>query len=162
MGDTAPRKARSRATTEFHDIPAEECPDLVYFSSVSNNTHRFIEKLDRPAIRIPLRPRVDGMIRVHRPYVLIVPTYGGGVQEGAIPKQVTTFLNDPTNRSYIRGVITSGNTNFGEYYCLAGPIIAKKCKIPELYRFELLGTDLDVEKVNQGLKEFWANNQETL
>lgn len=56
---------------------------LVYFSSVSENTHRFVQKLARQvkpgeralsAIRIPLR----GDIEVDTPYVLIVPTYGGG------------------------------------------------------------------------------------
>ena len=30
-----------------------DSPDLVYFSSVSENTKRFVERLDRPAVRIP-------------------------------------------------------------------------------------------------------------
>lgn len=66
------------------------------------------------------------------------------------------FLNIPENRALIRGVITSGNTNFGEHYCIAGPVISRKCGVPELYRFELLGTDEDVEKVRNGLDAFWA------
>ncbi|MFT3887949.1 MAG: class Ib ribonucleoside-diphosphate reductase assembly flavoprotein NrdI [Arachnia sp.] len=105
-----------------------ESPDLVFFSSVSENTRRFIERLGRPAVRIPLRPRRDGMIRVCRPFVLVVPTYGGGERSGAVPKQVIAFLNDPPNRALIRGVITAGNTNFGEHYCLAGPVISAKCR----------------------------------
>jgi protein involved in ribonucleotide reduction len=137
------------------EFTPEESPDLVYFSSVSENTHRFIERLDRPAVRIPLRPRVSGQIRVSNPFVLVLPTYGSGARAGAVPKQVVRFLNDPTNRGLIRGVITAGNTNFGEDYCLAGPIISHKCRVPELYRFELLGTDRDVEQVNSGLLEFW-------
>ena len=72
-----------------------------------------------------------------------------------------TFLNDPANRALIRGVITAGNTNFGEHYCIAGPIISAKCKVPELYRFELLGTNRDVARVKAGLDEFWAR-QNTL
>lgn len=72
-----------------------------------------------------------------------------------MPKQVVTFLNDPVNRSLLRGVITAGNTNFGEHYCLAGSVISAKCKIPEMYRFELLGTQRDVEQVNNGLTRFW-------
>lgn len=139
-----------------HELSVEESTDLVYFSSASENTRRFIEKLHRPATRIPLRPRVEGMIRVARPFVLITPSYGGGSLAGAVPKQVGAFLNDPVNRSLMRGVITSGNTNFGEHFCIAGPLIAKKCKVPELYRFELLGTARDVERVNAGLDEFWA------
>ena len=113
-----------------------DSPDLVYFSSVSENTKRFVERLDRPAVRIPLRPKKTGMIQVSHPYVLIVPTYGGGSLKRAVPKQVIDFLNDPINRSFIRGVITSGNTNFGSAYCVAGRIISAKCHVPELYHFE--------------------------
>lgn len=147
-------------TLTFHDLAPEQSPDLVYFSSVSENTHRFVEKLERPAVRIPLHPRREGMIRVAKPYVLILPTYGGGVGASAVPKQVIHFLNDPTNRSLIRGVIASGNTNFGEYYCIAGPIIAQKCNVPVLYNFELLGTTRDVLIVREGLEQFW-NTQTT-
>ena len=37
-------------------LTATEAPLLVYFSSVSGNTARFIEKLGMPARRIPLLP----------------------------------------------------------------------------------------------------------
>ncbi|AZT92705.1 class Ib ribonucleoside-diphosphate reductase assembly flavoprotein NrdI [Brevibacterium sp. S22] len=153
-----PRPQRTYPIRELHE---GESPDLVYFSSVSENTRRFVDKLDRPAVRIPLRPRLEGMIRVARPFVLVVPTYGGGEQAGAVPKQVIAFLNDSANRAFIRGVITAGNTNFGEHYCLAGPIISSKCQVPELYRFELLGTQRDIDTVNTGLSRFWdqANNE---
>lgn len=130
--------------------------DLIYFSSVSENTKRFVERLDRPGARIPLRPRLDGTLRANRPFVLVTPTYGGGAVKGAVPKQVKTFLNDPVNRSLLRGVIVAGNTNFGDAYCLAGRIISAKCGVPELYRFELLGTARDIEQVNTGLKHFWT------
>ncbi|WP_030211265.1 class Ib ribonucleoside-diphosphate reductase assembly flavoprotein NrdI [Streptomyces bikiniensis] len=129
---------------------------LVYFSSVSENTKRFVEKLDLPATRIPLHPHRDDMPRAAGPYVLIVPTYGGGEHAGAVPKQVIRFLNDPDNRALLRGVIASGNTNFGADYCLAGRVISAKCGVPELYRFELLGTDRDVRAVKEGLQRFWT------
>jgi protein involved in ribonucleotide reduction len=145
-----------RPADSVREIPPEHCPDLVYFSSASENTRRFVERLERPATRIPLRPRLEGRIRVSRPYVLVVPTYGGGERAGAVPKQVGAFLNDPANRGLLRGVIAAGNTNFGEHYCLAGPIIAAKCRVPELYRFELLGTRRDIDRVEAGLDRFWA------
>lgn len=136
--------------------PAESSPRIVYFSSASENTRRFVEKLGLPALRIPLR-RKDTPLHVHAPYVLITPTYGGGEPSKAVPRQVITFLNNPDNRRWIRGVITSGNTNFGTAYCCAGPTIAAKCQVPELYRFELLGTARDVERVREGLDAFWKN-----
>ena len=54
---------------------------LVYFSSVSENTLRFVEKLELPATRIPLRERIE----VDEPYVLVLPTYGGGHANGPDP-----------------------------------------------------------------------------
>ncbi|WP_347755446.1 class Ib ribonucleoside-diphosphate reductase assembly flavoprotein NrdI [Agrococcus sp. ProA11] len=128
--------------------------DLVYFSSVSGNTARFVEKLDRPAARIPLYPK-DPPLKQREPYVLIVPTYGSGNGEGAVPKQVIRFLNDEENRKHLRGVIAAGNTNFGAGYGLAGDIIARKCGVPHLYRFELFGTADDVRVVNEGLEALW-------
>ncbi|MGV9183760.1 class Ib ribonucleoside-diphosphate reductase assembly flavoprotein NrdI [Arcanobacterium canis] len=128
---------------------------VVYFSSVTNNTARFVEKLGVDAQRIPLR-RSDPFLRVTEPYVLIVPTYGGGNHAGAVPKQVIKFLNDPENRALIRGVISAGNTNFGKAYCIAGDIISRKTHVPHMYRFELLGTPADVEKVKEGLEKFWT------
>ncbi|WP_124054525.1 class Ib ribonucleoside-diphosphate reductase assembly flavoprotein NrdI [Arcanobacterium ihumii] len=129
--------------------------NIVYFSSTTNNTKRFVEKLGFPAKRIPLHPR-DEFLHVEEDYVLVVPTYGGGNERGAVPKQVIKFLNDEKNRSFIRGVISGGNTNFGKAYCLAGDIISAKTHVPHMYRFELLGTPLDVQKVREGLEEFWT------
>jgi protein involved in ribonucleotide reduction len=129
-------------------------PTLVYFSSVSNNTHRFVEKTELPARRIPLRP-TEEFLRVDEPYVLVVPTYGGGNEGGAVPRQVVKFLNDEGNRSLIRGVIAAGNTNFGKAYCIAGDIVAAKCGVPYLYAFELMGTREDVERVRTGWERMW-------
>lgn len=148
--------ARADPGPPLETLWPEGTPDLVLFSSTSQNTLRFVDRLDRSAARIPLRPRIESRLRATQPFVLIVPTYGGGARSGAVPKQVAGFLNDPNNRNLLRGVITAGNTNFGEHYCLAGPVIAAKCRVPELYRFELLGTDRDVERVNDGLARFWA------
>jgi protein involved in ribonucleotide reduction len=132
--------------------------NLVYFSSVSGNTERFIGKLGRPAARIPLYAR-DEALRVDEPYVLVVPTYGGGDGHGAVPKQVIRFLNDPHNRELIRGVISAGNTNFGTAFGLAGDVIAAKCHVPHLYRFEVFGTPDDVRAVDDGLDAFWRTQQ---
>jgi protein involved in ribonucleotide reduction len=128
---------------------------LIYFSSASENTRRFVEKLGRDVARIPLYQREAELVSTE-PFVLVVPTYGGTGGEGSVPKQVIRFLNNPQNRKLIRGVIGAGNTNFGDNFCMAGDIIAFKCQIPHLYRFELMGTPDDVRLVNQGLDKFWT------
>lgn len=134
---------------------------VVFFSSASENTARFITHchLEHEGInvyRIPLHRR-DGALNIREPYILVVPTYGGGTPEKAIPTQVRLFLNDRDNRAGIRGVIASGNTNFGEAFCMAGDLVSQKCKVPFLYYFELMGTKEDEEKVRKGVPEFFDN-----
>lgn len=94
-------------------------------------------------------------MKADAPYILILPSYGGGSTRRAVPRQVIRFLNDPLNRFLLRSVIGAGNRNFGAAFCLAGDIIAKKCQVPLLYRFELLGTAEDVTQVRKGVTEFW-------
>lgn len=132
---------------------------IVYFSSTTENTHHFVHKLGLPSARIPIK-KTDGPLTVTKPYVLICPTYGGGVsihggQPRPVPIQVIRFLNDPANRALIRGVISGGNTNFGADYGTAGDLISHKCHVPHLYRFELMGNDKDVTTVRNGLIEFF-------
>lgn len=128
---------------------------LVYFSSASGNTARFVAALGLSAARIPIRP-ADQMPAPALPYVLICPTFADGMGRGAVPKQVIAFLNDPARRALIRGVIAGGNRNFGETYALAGKVIAAKCAIRVLYSFELAGTETDVTRVRAGLDRFWG------
>src|SRR6201982_722015 len=133
--------------------------NLVYFSSVSENTHRFVQKLGAPATRIPLHGRIE----VDQPYVLILPTYGGGratpdINDGGyVPQKVLALLNNATTRSLIRGVIAAGNNNFGAEFAYAGNVVSRKCGVPYLYRFELMGTPDDVEAVRMGLADFWKD-----
>lgn len=119
---------------------------LVYFSSVTNNTTRFVEKVGVQATRIPIKgdtPIMDA------PYILITPTYGSSETNPSrsIPPQVRTFLNIKQNRENLCGVISSGNINFGEDYCKAGKVISAKARVPHLYMFELMGTEDDVKNV---------------
>ncbi|MDK7179984.1 class Ib ribonucleoside-diphosphate reductase assembly flavoprotein NrdI [Corynebacterium riegelii] len=128
---------------------------LVYFSSTTENTKRFVEKVGLPARRIPLH-RNDEPLVVNEPYILVCPTYGGGVSlthenSRPVPPQVIRFLNNQHNRSFIRGVIAGGNSNFGKDFCRAGDVISAKCKVPFLYRFELMGAPEDVTRVRSQL-----------
>ncbi len=128
--------------------------EIAYFSNVSENTKRFVEKLGIPNSRIPVKT-TDQPLLMTKPFLLVVPTYGGGEDESSVPKQVIRFLNNPENRKLIKGVIASGNTNFGESYCRAGEIVSMKCQVPLLHRFELLGTAYDVEVVQEKMELFW-------
>lgn len=125
---------------------------LVYFSNYSENTKRFVEKLTDAGIRIPVKPSGARDITMGVEYVLVVPTYGGGNESPAIPKSVKVFLNNPENRSLLRGVIGTGNTNFGEHYCKAADMISAKTGVPVIAKVEILGTPEDVLKVKERLE----------
>jgi protein involved in ribonucleotide reduction len=125
--------------------------DIVYFSNYSGNTKRFVEKLnEHNAIRIPI-DWDSSNITLDQPYVLLVPTYGGGEGRAAIPRQVRSFLNIKENRKLLRGVVGFGNTNFGEHFCKAADLISAKTGVPVIARVEIFGTDDDVNKVKERL-----------
>lgn len=122
---------------------------VVYYSTKSENTHRFVEKLDLPTHRLPLKPGNPPVIDF--PYVLIFPSYGGGYKEGAIPGPVKEFLNIPENRALLRGVVATGNTNFGWAFCIGGHMVANKCKVPLLKEIEIMGMPGDAEFVKKAI-----------
>lgn len=132
-------------------------PFIVYFSSVSANTHKFILKTGIKSLRLPLKTSAPTPV-LDRPYVLCIPSYGRPGGAGSVPPQAVKFLNQPANRALLRGVIGSGNTNFGPLFCVAAEKVAAKCQVPLLYKFELMGTAEDVSKVQQGMEEFWTQN----
>ncbi len=130
--------------------------DIVYFSNYSGNTKRFVEKLSvgyNDPIRIPISWDSDNPIIVTNRFVLFVPTYGGGSEKSAIPRQVRHFLNIPENRDLLQGIIGFGNTNFGEHYCKAAEMISRKTGVPIIARVEIFGTSEDVQRVQERLEK---------
>lgn len=135
--------------------------EIVYFSNYSGNTKRFVEKLGLTSHQIPIKWNADEPLLVDSEYVLVVPTYGAGRDTYAVPLSVIKFLNIPENRTNAVAVIGTGNTNFGEHYCLAAEIISDKLGIPLLYRVEVLGTPDDVEQVTERIQKLWNKNTVT-
>lgn len=125
---------------------------IVYFSHKSENTKRFVEKLDPDAFRLPIKWDADNPFLFEEEYVLVLPTYGGGSDGHAIPKSVREFLNIKSNRDNLRGVIGTGNTNFGEHYCKAAEMICEKTGAPLIAKVELLGTEADIRIIKERLR----------
>lgn len=139
---------------------------IVFFSSTTNNTARFVDKLGyEDTVRIPVHINDENMPIMDRPYCLVCPTYGGGARmlntendTRPVPPQVRKFLSKEDNKKHLTAVIASGNMNFGEEFCLSGDVIAKRFGVPYVYRFELMGTEVDVENVRSGLDAFsWTD-----
>lgn len=146
--------AQERESHRLDVTAGEESPLVVYFSSVTRNTDRFIQKLPVRSLRLPLKTS-EPTPQLTEPFVLAVPSYGRPGGAGSVPPQVVKFLNQPVNRQHLMGVIGAGNTNFGSLFCVAAEKVAVKCQVPLLYKFELMGTDQDVEEVTLGLDKFW-------
>ena len=125
--------------------------DVVYFSNYSGNTKRFVERLDGPNINIPIDWNSGSSLTLDKPYVLFVPTYGGGEERTAIPRQVRSFLNIKENRILLQGVIGFGNRNFGEHFCKAADLISAKTGVPVIARVEIFGTEDDVNIIKERL-----------
>ena len=120
-----------------------------------------MEKIDNGnfnTYRIPIDSRDE---RVYPfapdPYILFVPTYGGGSDRSAIPRQVRRFLNVPENRDALRGIVGFGNTNFGEHFCKAANLISQKTGVPIIARVEIFGTQDDVTKVQERMRMLYDN-----
>jgi len=129
-------------------------PLIVYYSSKTGNTDRFVKSLGIRAIRISNSSQ-QALPTISEPYILISPTYANDDGSNAVPKPVIRFLNNIDNRTQLRGVIGAGNRNFGDNFGLAARVIAKKCNVPLLYRFELSGTTTDIINVREGIKKLW-------
>lgn len=139
---------------------------IVYFSSVTENTRKFVDKLGLDnTYRIPIMEDKEKPLIMNTPYCLICPTYGGGAKmlntendTRPVPPQVRKFLSRQENKDNLTAVISSGNINFGQEFCLSGDVISKRFGVPYVYRFELMGTPEDVQRVKRGLKEFtWTD-----
>ena len=74
--DAAQRAHRSEAGKDQATTPDPVTTEsqLIYFSSTSENTSRFVAKLGRESGRIPLYPK-DAPLLAARPFVLVLPTY---------------------------------------------------------------------------------------
>lgn len=116
-----------------------------------------MEKLNGSATRIPIDWDSNNPTTVNSEYVLITPTYGGGSEKASIPRQVRHFLNIEQNRNLLRGVIGTGNTNFGEHYCKAAEMVANKTGVPLIAKVEIFGTNEDVEKIKERLRLLYGN-----
>jgi protein involved in ribonucleotide reduction len=125
---------------------------IVYFSNYSGNTKRLVEKINGTAIRIPIDWDSSNPTVVNNEYVLVLPTYGGGSGQAAVPRQVRSFLSIEQNRNLLRGVIGTGNTNFGEHYCKAAHMVSEKTGVPIIAKVEIFGTDEDVNKIKERLE----------
>lgn len=110
---------------------------IAYASRTGNVRHIFLQ-LGLPGIEI------RGDTTVGEPFLLL--TYTDGL--GEVPPVVEVFMN--RNGAYCRGVVASGNRNFGHaHFGRAGDVIAERWNVPLVRKLELRGFPRDYEAIRQ-------------
>ena len=86
-------------------------------------------------------------------YILITPTFGFG----EVPAAVSKFLVE--NYMYLKGVVGSGNKNWGERFANASEIISKEYDVPLLMKIELHGSKKDISEFKKIYLESVKNGE---
>jgi len=120
---------------------------LIAYYSLTGNVRRFVHRLGRPSSLYTIK--AFGILT--EPYVLITPTTG----YGQVPDTVAEFVRN--NADLLRGVVASGNRNWGVNFAAAGGKIADAYAVPLIHTFELSGTDEDVRIVREYIEGVTLN-----
>lgn len=115
---------------------------IVYFYSLTGNVRRFIAKTGLGGHARELK---TGEV-VEEPFVLVTPTYDFGQP----PATVSEWLKD--NGDWMVGVAASGNRNWGDGFGAAADVIATLYNVPVVGKFELAGTEEDVQLFTERVK----------
>lgn len=107
---------------------------IVY--SLTGNCKRFVEMCEIPEEDVIYLQDID--YDVDFDYILITPTFGFG----EVPAAVSKFLVE--NHMYLKGVVGSGNKNWGERFANASEIISEEYDVPLLMKIELHGSKKDI------------------
>ncbi|MBF0713414.1 class Ib ribonucleoside-diphosphate reductase assembly flavoprotein NrdI [Gemella sp. GH3] len=116
---------------------------IVYFS-LTGNCKKFLSFCKIPEKDVIFLKDVD---YVDYEYIVMTPTIGFG----EVPLPVKKFLDK--NSKFARGVVSSGNRNWGVNFAVAADIISRDYNIPVLMKFELLGNMQDIEKFKKIYEE---------
>lgn len=109
---------------------------MIAFASRTGNVRYIVNKLNLPSVEI------HHQLILNEPYLIF--TYTDGL--GEVPKMVEEFLTN--NAEYCKGVIASGNSNFGhQYFCKAADKISKQLNIPIVRKIELRGFQKDYDAI---------------
>lgn len=124
-----------------HNIKEENMK--VVYASRTGNVQSFIDKTGlEDTLLIE-----NGKEKVQENFVLV--TYTDGY--GELPEEVATFLEN--NNDKLVGVAASGDSGYGEAFCLAADVVSDTYGVPILHKFENDGTNDDVETFLKALAQ---------
>ena len=109
---------------------------MIVYASRTGNVRSVVSKLSKESIEI------SDELQVSEPYLLF--TYTDGL--GDVPSKVARFLEQ--NGELCKGVVVSGNSNFGtRLFGAAGDKIASTYQVPLVRKLDLRGYQADYEAI---------------
>ena len=122
---------------------------IVY--SLTGNCKRFVDMCEIPEGDVIYLQDIDYDIDFD--YILITPTFGFG----EVPVAVSKFLKE--NHNHLKGVVGSGNKNWGERFANASEIISREYDVPLLMKIELHGSKKDISEFKKIYLESVKNGE---
>jgi protein involved in ribonucleotide reduction len=55
-------------------------------------------------------------------------------------------------KKILKGIVVTGNVNFGEYFCKAGDLICRNFNVPIIRKIDLRGTQEDINEIRKQYK----------
>ncbi|XID94569.1 class Ib ribonucleoside-diphosphate reductase assembly flavoprotein NrdI [Paenibacillaceae bacterium WGS1546] len=111
---------------------------MIAYASRTGNVRYIVSRLHLPAVEI------DDDVKLTKPFLLF--TYTDGL--GDVPRMVAGFME--RNGAFCRGVIASGNSNFGHrVFGAAGDAIARQWQVPLVRKIDLRGFAEDYEAIRR-------------
>ena len=120
----------------------------IYYDSKTGNVERFINKIKKIKedwIFIKINPE----LKIENEGHLIIFT----TKIGEVAESTRNFLLNAENSKYIKSVSSSGNMNWGIYFALAADKVSKEFNIPLGMKFELSGTQIQVNEYIKYVEE---------
>lgn len=112
--------------------------EWIYYDSKTGNVARFMQKVAELTGWNVQKIQPDMEVQ-HEGHLVTFTT-----RFGEIPETTRSFLQSAG--AYLRSVSSSGNRNWGRNFALAGEKIAAEYEIPLALKFELSGTQEDVNE----------------
>ena len=114
----------------------------IVYMSLTGQTHKFIEKVKKKiSINCLYIKDENDYIEINENFICIIPTY-----DKASLSIIESFIEYKNNKSFLRGVVGSGNRNFNTLF------ISDKYAVPLLHCFEFQGSEKDVDIVISEVK----------
>ena len=115
----------------------------IYYYSMTGNTESFLKRSTFTNYE-----NITSIEDVNEPFIIAT----GTVNYGEVPLPVDNFLS--RHSKYLKGVISSGNRNWGENFAKAGDVIAEKYNVPLIMKFELRGSQKELNQFNERMEKF--------